>query len=645
MSDAELAKNDPVASVSRAVPRKRSRKGCLTCRTRRRKCDEKRPICQNCTDKKLECRYPALFQFLGKNSYTLDAEKGGRFGNLKFASDNGENPVVGAVRNREILPVMQGDAVAAHTQEHAAENCPRSLELQNVASCMPSPNSYEFALYGLMALSSASTEHGATLALTAGEDHPEDVNLNRSTDNFTLESDPLDDEPTFESDSTHHVWQDQNGRHAKPSQIPENGTAATAALDYVNFPMESVEQHMLDNPPENSGSELASCGRDAYSPSVQNLTMSAGPRVTQAEEELSLLRNYRYRIAPWLDMCDIHQTFGVKVLMLSVKSDLVRERILKVSKTVHTEDLPSTPQVETVTQDILWSESSQEASQGAISSVLRLVEDVVGDLIRFWEAEEIDQRGKLILEVLLSNLDKGSLLVTSPYWLALRLELSCGIMATHPIYLPLPFLASSGMQTAADYDITNRIAITLCSEAVMFSHEDDSRWLQQRHGLNRVEVWNMLIHEFGAWFKNRPLEYQPIIELYSKDGIQSEHDFPTIVFTNGAAILANSLFHLGMLLLLQHKPRIRGRIGSNSSSMSKLWHGHRICGIAIQNDQPTTWDPSLLASLIVAARTVTHRSQQAIIVQTLKKVQDLTRWNISGSIEDLTREWRLGDGW
>jgi hypothetical protein len=133
--------------------------------------------------------------------------------------------------------------------------------------------------------------------------------------------------------------------------------------------------------------------------------------------------------------------------------------------------------------------------------------------------------------------------------------------------------------------------------------------------------------------------------LYSKDGIQSEHDFPIIAFTSGAALLANALYHLGMLLLLQNKPRIHGRTGSNSSAMSTLWHSHRICGIAIQNDQPTTWDPTLVASLIVAARTLTHRDQQAIIVQTLQNAQRLTKWNITRSIEGLTSEWRLADGW
>lgn len=37
----------------------RSKLGCLTCRSRRKKCDEKLPTCQNCERRKVECCWPA----------------------------------------------------------------------------------------------------------------------------------------------------------------------------------------------------------------------------------------------------------------------------------------------------------------------------------------------------------------------------------------------------------------------------------------------------------------------------------------------------------------------------------------------------------------------------------------------------------
>lgn len=39
---------------------KRSRKGCLTCRSKHYKCDEETPICRRCRNAKVDCRWPAV---------------------------------------------------------------------------------------------------------------------------------------------------------------------------------------------------------------------------------------------------------------------------------------------------------------------------------------------------------------------------------------------------------------------------------------------------------------------------------------------------------------------------------------------------------------------------------------------------------
>lgn len=43
-------------------PRQRSRKGCFTCRRRKKRCDEAKPVCNACTRLKLECSYPVAGQ-------------------------------------------------------------------------------------------------------------------------------------------------------------------------------------------------------------------------------------------------------------------------------------------------------------------------------------------------------------------------------------------------------------------------------------------------------------------------------------------------------------------------------------------------------------------------------------------------------
>lgn len=187
--------------------------------------------------------------------------------------------------------------------------------------------------------------------------------------------------------------------------------------------------------------------------------------------------------------------------------------------------------------------------------------------------------------------------------------------------------------------------IALCMDSTMFAQGDDERWLQQRYGLNRVETWKTLVQGFAHWYMHRSQAFQPIVDLYPKDGVLTDDDYPTIVFTSGAALLGNQLYHTGMLLLLQNKPRFADKPSQNSPSMSTLWHAHRICGIAIQNDRSGWWDPCLVASLIVAGRIATHASQHNAIMRTLELVQRLTGWIISPYVDQLRAEWQLGDGW
>lgn len=56
-------------------PRKsRTKTGCLTCRTRHRKCDEKQPTCDNCLHRSLACSWPAET----RRTSTADARNHGK---------------------------------------------------------------------------------------------------------------------------------------------------------------------------------------------------------------------------------------------------------------------------------------------------------------------------------------------------------------------------------------------------------------------------------------------------------------------------------------------------------------------------------------------------------------------------------------
>jgi hypothetical protein len=211
-------------------------------------------------------------------------------------------------------------------------------------------------------------------------------------------------------------------------------------------------------------------------------------------------------------------------------------------------------------------------------------------------------------------------------------------------HVPLPFsTAELPQSTGNDFMMKSAHVIALCVNAAIFSKGDEDQWPQHDYGPSRVETWKMLVERFVNWYKQRSLDFQPIIELYPKDGTQSVDEFPIIIFTSGAALLSNQLYHTGMLLLLQNKPRFVDRPRSSSTTMSTLWHAHRICGISIQNDRVECWDPCLVASLIMAGRTATHGSQHEVISNTLENVQQLTGWNFSRCTDELRRDWMLAN--
>lgn len=72
-NDKRRENGDTEAAVRARLARKRTKSGCLTCRKRRIKCDEGKPICRNCQKSRRQCEgynqrvafRPADFQYLG----------------------------------------------------------------------------------------------------------------------------------------------------------------------------------------------------------------------------------------------------------------------------------------------------------------------------------------------------------------------------------------------------------------------------------------------------------------------------------------------------------------------------------------------------------------------------------------------------
>ncbi|KAF1954974.1 hypothetical protein CC80DRAFT_549693 [Byssothecium circinans] len=581
-----------MASSSSELPKpgpKRSRAGCLTCRTRRRKCDEGKPTCQNCISKGFECRYAAAFQILGKNNYTPGVPQSVKYTNLKFVSERDEK-INQESNESAVRKSSEPETASTPLSAPVPQPTPTVTEHNRRSSqpIGPSDERYEFALHGLLALGS-----GITNAI-----------------------DPQLEFPI----------------------LPANETTS------IN---ESVSVSVPHTQPRSVAFDVDGMTLSEGSPSwnLTHITNSGGVPELSDEQILVLLKHYRYRIAPWLDLIDMKQCFGSEVLQLFKLSAPVRRGVLALAdQSLNGPDLNFA---------FLADQNSHETNENILESALLdsldMARSVLSDLSSFWMQDGSEDCVHHCFNMLLSEISDGSL-AASVFWLMARLRLSVALMAASPVRIPLPASLDPTlccMKNASEDRICRyaQEAVGRCIDATILSRGDEDRWLQQRYGLNRVELWRKLASGFDDWYRHRPLEFQPVIELYPRDGTYSEDEFPIISFSSGATTLANQLYHTGMLLLLQNKPRFVTLPHSNSPTMSLLWQAQRVCGIAVNNDRWDCWDPSLVASLLVAAKTATHQSQHTVLLRTLTHVQQLTGWNVSRHINCLEREWQQAVDW
>lgn len=323
-------------------------------------------------------------------------------------------------------------------------------------------------------------------------------------------------------------------------------------------------------------------------------------------------------------------------------------------------------------------DSGMEASTESLAAMLRRVCYFISDIPKAW-AEDQDLGYRAKLPDTLSLQAAGTDLVVAVCWLSLRIgkqaehnqagrssmpephydtdglnpfiELSAALHTRASVHIPFPIYSNA---TLALYsaDMFGEMfyyahgPLLLCARTVNFCSRDveASVSADSQSRRNPLESWKALFEELDVWYSSRPEEFQAMVELHSWQGTDAhENAFPVILFTNGAAIFANQLYHTAMLLLLQNKPRTLGLTDRHSSIVSPLWHAQRICNIALNNDRRESWDLCLISSLLVAARCMTHESQQRAILQGFERIKALTGWDINDCLSTLREEWHLAE--
>ncbi|TLD24932.1 hypothetical protein PspLS_05928 [Pyricularia sp. CBS 133598] len=148
-------------------------------------------------------------------------------------------------------------------------------------------------------------------------------------------------------------------------------------------------------------------------------------------------------------------------------------------------------------------------------------------------------------------------------------------------------------------------------------------------GPNAAERWEELARAVENWYERRPQEMEPVFTVGTGDTT-----FPTLLFSNPAAISGNQVYHTAALLLLQYRPP-RARLPAKSRSL--LWHARRIIGISLSNTHHGCWTNSL-QPIWIAGRCFSSPEEHRVILGLLARIETESGWATKWRADDL-REW------
>lgn len=148
----------------------------------------------------------------------------------------------------------------------------------------------------------------------------------------------------------------------------------------------------------------------------------------------------------------------------------------------------------------------------------------------------------------------------------------------------------------------------------------------QQFQIRSSRLWDQL----AQWSASRPSEMQAIETTNTTP-------FPYIFFAHWAAISSNQLYHTSCVLLLHANPKLKMSLPP-APIMSIMWHVKRICGISLANPHEGCLN-NAIQPLWIAGRLLSHSSEQALVVKTIRHIEVLTGWTATWRIRDLESTW------
>ncbi|KAH7080302.1 putative C6 transcription factor [Paraphoma chrysanthemicola] len=629
--------------------RTRTRHGCLNCKSRRRKCDEAKPICGRCRDRGEYCEWGSRLIFRNQNALgiatkDLVAQQHGSRNKkpVRFKIKDVTSEIIRDYHHTDHIDDVSDEIdEPGHVATSSRHNDPatyvqKSPIWQNPAlieSLTPKINGVQHQTPEQSLTQSEPTSIPMTLPPTGNLhsfwDSP-NATWNFDDSVFLPDSAYLDAHSTLRTHLMYEVRSTGNTRQTTPDPYAPEATVSVG-IESGQDPRHSLDASMNFEEPPPEGFAFSQS-------STQTLS---------DEEECALWKNWVDEIAPWLDKFDSHRHFQHVLPIMARSHDHLRYSMLAVSarqierqrQSKNTERSLSLYQMAI---QLVLPELHTRSTPVIATCVVLCVLEMLSSSAKAWR-QHLDGCAHLLEAVGINGFSGG--INQALFWCFARMDVCGGLIASEKTLIPTAHWSGGvdhetqarKIEAIGNFDAHACQAVYLCAQVLdLLSHH--SR-LAERVGApdstndsneEYAACWRALWTSIQDWYTARPAEMLPI----SSANVPTK-PFPMVLYSNPAAISGNQLYHTASILMLRHKPT---HVILKPRPNSIFWHARQVCAISTSNHHHGAWINSI-QPLWIAGQWMSHESEQKAILGLYEMIEKETGWGTKWRAEDLKEFW------
>ncbi|KAH7399961.1 hypothetical protein BKA64DRAFT_670801 [Cadophora sp. MPI-SDFR-AT-0126] len=635
------------------TPHQRTRQGCLTCRKRRRKCDERKPLCQNCTERGIICRYGIQLIFRPANHINLVSEDAN--------SLRETTPKV--YKQIRFVDGLEDDEDFAHD------------DLNTPLHWVPSPTGVR------LGLSDRTERNPSPKGILAGyhDEHDEAVS------GLTAEEDQVDRDHQPPASNPHPQVILRSPEippydHSTRPRTPYNFDEPVSNRYVPHSSSSAVDSSPVSRVPRDiSGNRQLSSTIFEIHHSTTLSKESSTNGIVPTGERNRLLKYYVDKVAPKLDICTPRASYGIHVSTLSKNYTPLLYSILALAAQQQLQSSPRNTVSARQSSDLaalafsfLGSDLYSDRQEVVAAQTLLVIRELMSSEMRHWK-NIVRERVNVLSTLGIDGFTDGHRGAAA--WTILRLgkfrqltyyfqrqkvewcfvshygtDLAQAMSSRTPLVTAVeewrnqsqsfPDDTSTGLSEEDESPEWTRRSILLCSQAaqICFSTEPARPTATQ----TATGIWSSLYHRMRSWSEKIPLSMQAILTSpISSTRSAPPYTFPLILYTCRSDMFAAIMHHNTSILLLQSKPPITQ---STSYLKSATWHSVQICGICLANNTSWSHDPTILAVLVYVGRFISFHEQRTELLEALRLFVKESGLLLNEPVDDMMTFWRLDGG-